>query len=193
MSAADGASPAAPEAYAAPSYAGYPTQSSYPGYAAYDAQGAEAVAAAGTSSARWNPLVRLAPRQLSQRMRSSVNRLALATVCSLGAAWIHEHHDPGALCPLRRLTGVPCPLCGSTTVFMEAGAGHWMAALTANPLIVLAFIAFLASPIALVDPIASWADQPARRRNLVLGVLLALSWAWELHRFGFILGGTRFS
>jgi len=190
MSAADGASPAAPDAYAAPSYAAYPTHPSYPGYAAYDAQGAEA---AGTSSTRWNPLVRLAPRQLSQRMRSSVNRLALATVCSLGAAWIHEHHDPGALCPLRRLTGAPCPLCGSTTVFMGAGAGHWTQALTANPLTVLAFFAFLAAPLALIDPVSSWANLPARRRNIALGVVLALSWVWQLHRFGFILGGTRFS
>jgi hypothetical protein len=184
MSAAEGASPAAPEPYAAPSYAAYPE------YAAYDWQSAGVEAGATTG---WRSLARLAPRRMSVRVRTSVNRLALATVCSLGAAWIHEHHDPGALCPLRRLTGVPCPLCGSTTVFMEAGAGHWTAALAANPLTVLAFLAFLASPLALIDPIASWARQPALRRNVVLGVLLALSWAWELHRFGFLLGGTRFS
>jgi Protein of unknown function (DUF2752) len=175
MSAADGVSPAAPE--------------TYPGYAAYATGNAEA---AGTSAGPgW--LVRLAPRRMSRRVRTSVDRLAVASVCSLGAAWIHEHHDPGALCPLRRLTGVPCPLCGSTTVFMEAGAGHWTAALTANPLTVLAFFAFLASPLALIDPVGSWARLPARRRNLALGVLLALSWVWQLHRFGFVLGGTSFS
>ena len=135
--------------------------------------------------------VRLAPRRVPERLRSSAGRLGLAAVCSVGAAWIHENHDPGALCPLRRLTGVPCPLCGSTTVFMEAGAGHWTAALTANPLTVLAFVLFLAAPIALVDPVASWASLPARRRTLLLGAVLALSWLWQLHRFGFVLGGTR--
>jgi hypothetical protein len=146
------------------------------------------------SSSPWSArLVRLAPRRMSQRARTSANRLALAAVCSLGAAWIHEHHDPGALCPLRRLTGVPCPLCGSTTVFMEAGAGHWTQALAANPMTVLAFFVFLAAPLALIDPVASWANLPARRRNIGLGVVLAISWVWQMHRFGFILGGTRFS
>lgn len=136
-------------------------------------------------------LVRLAPRRMPERLRSTGRRLGLATACSLGAAWIHQNHDPGALCPLRRLTGVPCPLCGSTTVFMEAGAGHWTAALTANPVTVLAFLVFLAAPITLIDPVASWARLPARRRNILLGVVLALAWIWQLHRFGFVLGGTR--
>jgi hypothetical protein len=157
------------------------------------ADGMSPVPEAGIGSPWPSRFVRLAPRRMSQRARTSVNRLALATVCSLGAAWIHEHHDPGALCPLRRLTGVPCPLCGSTTVFMEAGAGHWTQALAANPFTVLAFFVFLASPLALIDPVASWANLPARRRNIGLGVVLALSWVWQLHRFGFILGGTRFS
>ena len=152
-------------------------------------------AGVGVGAPPWRSarLVRLAPRRWSRRARTSVDRLALAAVCSLGAAWIHEHHDPGALCPLRRLTGIPCPMCGSTTVFMEAGAGHWTAALTANPMTVVVFFVFLAAPLALVDPVASWANLPARRRNIGLGVLLALSWIWQLHRFGFVLGGTRFS
>ena len=152
------------------------------------------VGVGGEAGPSWSArFVRIAPRRMSQRVRTSGNRLALATVCSLGAAWIHEHHDPGALCPLRRLTGVPCPMCGSTTVFMEAGAGHWTEALGANPFTVLAFAVFLAAPLGLIDPVATWADMPARRRNIGLGVVLALSWIWQLHRFGFILGGTRFS
>jgi len=171
MSAADGAPPAS---------------------AAFSAHGAQDTrGAAAEAPSAW--LIRLAPRRLPRRVWTSVDRLALAAVCSLGAAWIHEHHDPGALCPLRRLTGIPCPLCGSTTVFMEAGAGHWTAALTANPLTVLAFFVFLAAPLTLIDPVASWAKLPARRRNLALGLVLAVSWIWQLHRFGFVLGGTRFS
>ena len=167
-------------------------------YAA-DAASTEAVLAGNSDAAGASPpeaaspawLVRLAPRGIPERLRSSSCRLALAATCSLGAAWIHEHHDPGALCPLRRLTGVPCPMCGSTTVFMEAGAGHWTAALTANPFTVLAFIVFLAAPLTFVDPVASWANLASRRRNVLLGAVLALSWVWQLHRFGFVLGGTR--
>lgn len=137
-------------------------------------------------------LVHEAPRRLSRRALSSVDRFALAGVCSVAAAWVHQHHDPGALCPLRRLTGVPCPLCGSTTLFMEAGAGHWTAALAANPFTVLAFLVFLGAPLAGIDPASSWARTPALRRNALLGAVLALSWLWQLHRFGFLLGGTRF-
>ncbi|HEX4787056.1 MAG TPA: DUF2752 domain-containing protein [Actinospica sp.] len=132
------------------------------------------------------------PRRARRRVLGSVDRLALAGICSVAAAWVHQHHDPGALCPLRRLTGIPCPLCGSTTVFMEAGAGHWSAALAANPFTVLAFLAFLGAPLARIDPASSWARMPALRRNVLLGVLLGLCWLWQLHRFGFLLGGTRF-
>jgi hypothetical protein len=139
----------------------------------------EAAAAAG-----WP--VRLAPRRAARRLLTSFDRLALATVCSLGAAWVHEHHDPGALCPLRRLTGVPCPLCGSTTVFMEAGAGHWSAALTANPFTVLGALLFLAAPVLSVDPIQSWAELPRAWRLWPLAAVLAASWLWQLHRFGFL-------
>lgn len=147
-------------------------------------------ATGGTAAAEWP--VRLAPRRVSRRLLSSFDRLALASVCSLGAAWVHENHDPGALCPLRRLTGVPCPLCGSTTVFMEAGAGHWTAALSANPFTVVAFLVFLAAPIAMIDPAQSWVALSMRRRNLLLGLVLGLSWLWQLHRFGFLLGSIRF-
>jgi hypothetical protein len=134
-------------------------------------------------AARW---VRLPPRHPALRVRASAERLALVAVCSLGAAWVHEHHDPGALCPLRRLTGVPCPLCGSTTVFMEAGAGHWYAALTANPFAVLGALLFLAAPVLSVDPVRSWAGLPRAWRLWPLVAVAAVSWLWQLHRFGFL-------
>lgn len=136
------------------------------------------------------PTAYAAAPALSRRLRSTLGRLALAAGCSVIAAWVHEHHDPGALCPLRRLTGIPCPLCGSTTVFMEAGAGHWTAALSANPITVLAFFAFLGAPVAALDPVETWARLPKVRRGVLLGVVLALSWLWQLHRFGFLLGST---
>ncbi|MBR7834329.1 DUF2752 domain-containing protein [Actinospica durhamensis] len=132
---------------------------------------------------RW---VRLPPRRPALRVRASAERLAAAALCSLGAAWVHENHDPGALCPLRRLTGIPCPLCGSTTVFMEAGAGHWSAALTANPLTVLATLLFFAVPLLQLDPIQSWAGLPRAWRLGPLALVLALSWVWQLHRFGLL-------
>jgi Protein of unknown function (DUF2752) len=120
------------------------------------------------------------------RPSASALRLAAVAAASVAAAWVHENHDPGPLCPLRRLTGVPCPFCGSTTVFMEAGAGHWGAALSANPVTVAAALVFLAAPLLALDPIAAIGHLPPWTRWLGGLVLLAGSWLWQLHRFGYL-------
>lgn len=134
-------------------------------------------------AARW---VRVPSKRPALRAAASAERLALTAVCSLGAAWVHTHHDPGVLCPLRRLTGVPCPICGSTTVFMEAGAGHWSAALTANPFTVVAALVFLVAPVLAVDPVRTWVRLPQAWRLWPLGIVVAASWLWQLHRFGWL-------
>lgn len=118
--------------------------------------------------------------------RTSALRFGAVAAASVAAAWVHQNHDPGALCPLRRVTGVPCPFCGSTTVFMEAGAGHWGAALTANPVTVVAALVFLAAPLLAVDPVATLSRLPSRLLWIGGGLLLAGSWLWQLHRFGFL-------
>lgn len=118
--------------------------------------------------------------------RTAALRLGAMAAASVAAAWVHQNHDPGALCPLRRLTGVPCPFCGSTTVFMEAGARHWGAALTANPVTVVAALVFLAAPLLAIDPIATLSRLPSRLLWIGGGLLLAGSWLWQLHRFGFL-------
>lgn len=117
---------------------------------------------------------------------TSAARIGAVAAASIAAAWVHQNHDPGALCPLRRLTGVPCPFCGSTTVFMEAGAGHWSAALTANPVTVVAALVFLIAPLLAFDPIATVVRIPTRVLWVGGAVILAGSWLWELHRFGFL-------
>ena len=40
---------------------------------------------------------------------------------------------PGIACPLRRLTGIPCPLCGMTTGVEEGVRLHLGRAFAANP------------------------------------------------------------
>lgn len=132
---------------------------------------------------RW---VRLPPRSPASRLRGSAGRLALIAACAGAAGWVHEHHDPGVLCPLRRITGVPCPLCGSTTVFMAAGSGHWQHVLTANPFTALATLFFLAAPLSPVDPVRSWTGLPHAWRWGPLALVVAASWLWQLHRFGFL-------
>lgn len=118
--------------------------------------------------------------------RNAALRLGATAAASVAAAWVHQNHDPGALCPLRRVTGVPCPFCGSTTVFMEAGAGHWAAALAANPVTVVAAVLFLTAPLLALDPFAVLRRLPAPLLWAGGAMLLAGSWLWQLHRFGFL-------
>ncbi|GAA1264466.1 hypothetical protein GCM10009665_62350 [Kitasatospora nipponensis] len=108
-------------------------------------------------------------------------RCALAAGAALAVAALHDTHDPGVLCPLRRLTGIPCPACGSTTVFVEAGHGHWAAAVAANPVTVLAVLALLTAPLG--GGARWWALSP-RQRGTLIGTGLAVAWFWQLNRLG---------
>lgn len=85
----------------------------------------------------------------------------------------------GLPCPLRTLTGVPCPICGMTTSVEAVVHGHPLAALQANP----------AGPLAVLLAVLLLVRPPARPLTVplvaVLAVLAAL-WAFELHRFSFI-------
>ncbi|MBV8982523.1 MAG: DUF2752 domain-containing protein [Acidimicrobiia bacterium] len=85
---------------------------------------------------------------------------------------------PSLLCPLRTVTGVPCPLCGMTTsveATMHLRFGDAFAATPAGILAVALAIVFLVHrPKTIRLPLA-----------LVFAVL-ALMWAFQLHRFGYL-------
>ncbi|GAA2254919.1 MULTISPECIES: DUF2752 domain-containing protein [Kitasatospora] len=126
-------------------------------------------------------------RRSEERLSGAVLRVLLrgggGAAAALAVARLHDVHDPGALCMLRRFTGIPCPGCGSTTVFIEAGHGNWAAALAANPVTVVAAIGLLFAPL---GPGRWWWQLPNGRRNVLLGTALTVSWLWQLHRFGFL-------
>jgi hypothetical protein len=88
-------------------------------------------------------------------------------------------HPPGLPCPLRTLTGVPCPLCGMTTGVEATLHGHPLQAAAANPcalvLVAAALYALALRPAAVRLP--AW--------TAVLVVCAA--WVFELGRFG-VLG-----
>jgi len=85
---------------------------------------------------------------------------------------------PGVACPLRLLTGVPCPLCGMTTSVEETVHGHLDRAFAASPggIAAVAVAAFVL------------VRRPAHMRipaALPLAVLAVL-WLFELHRYSIL-------
>jgi Protein of unknown function (DUF2752) len=85
---------------------------------------------------------------------------------------------PGIVCPLRALTGVPCPLCGLTSSVVDSTHGDVAGALATNPAglaaVVLTVVLLMVRPRRIVVP---W---------IVAAAGLTAMWLFELQRFGFI-------
>jgi hypothetical protein len=100
-----------------------------------------------------------------------------AAIAVLAAGVLLPGH-PGIACPLRRLTGIPCPLCGMTTSVEQTLRLHVHAAAAANPagLLAVALAVFLIvrRPPRLAVPAA------------VPPLLLVCMWLFELHRFSIL-------
>ena len=99
----------------------------------------------------------------------------------------------GLECPLRALTGVPCPFCGLTTATVALTHGHWAAAAATSPLAYLVAALTLGTAPVLVARNAGLAAQPSawspatrKRVGYVVAVVVALSWVFQLHRYGLL-------
>jgi len=99
----------------------------------------------------------------------------------------------GIPCPLRALTGVPCPFCGLTTATVALTHGEWtVAARTSQLACMVALLAVGTAPVLLART-AGLVSGPRpvsdiTRRRITRGayVVVALSWVFQLHRYGFI-------
>jgi hypothetical protein len=79
-------------------------------------------------------------------------------------------------CPLRTLTGIPCPLCGSTRGVIAAVHGHLGHALALNPasLIVLVFAAML---------VLGWRVERVRIPVWGIVAVFAVLWSYQLFKY----------
>lgn len=115
-----------------------------------------------------------------------------AGAAALGALYplIVEHTGGRGLpCPLRALTGVPCPFCGLTTATVELTHGDWAAAAQANPLVYVAAAAALGTAPILIARTLGKAAPPKpmsarnRRRLAAAGTAISAgSWLYQLRR-----------
>ena len=81
----------------------------------------------------------------------------------------------GIACPLRTLTGIPCPLCGMSTSVEATLRWRLGDALKANPAGIAAVV------VAVVLVVAR--PERARIPSFVLPLTLASMWVFELFRF----------
>lgn len=112
------------------------------------------------------------------RLDDSDIRIASAALLGLAAARAVIPGEPGLSCPLRALTGVPCPLCGMTTSVTSSVELDLAEAVAANP-----------GGVVLVALAVAILLGPTRRLVVPTGVVylaLAASWVWELQRFSIL-------
>jgi hypothetical protein len=93
-----------------------------------------------------------------------------------GLALAHLPEGLGIPCPLRTLTGVPCPFCGTTTAIRDAGGGHLRSAVSAAPLGLGAVVIAIVAVLGIL---------PKKLTISPVAILLILSaeWTFELFRF----------
>ena len=85
-------------------------------------------------------------------------------------------NHPGPGCPLRTVTGIPCPLCGMTTSVSSTLRGDIDTALAASPVGIAAVaVAFLV--------LATRRPRVVRLPTWSLPALLAVMWVFQLFRF----------
>lgn len=126
---------------------------------------------------------------VSDRMRAVAVRAAAAVALagSLGALARIHFPRPATLCPLRNLTGVPCPVCGTTTALARLGRLDAGGALAANPFTLAVLLALILAPALAPAVLPRWRRRPLWQQLTVAGLAVAAAWSWQLARFDVLI------
>jgi hypothetical protein len=135
--------------------------------------------------------------QAGWRPRSVPEQLALVGLACVPVAfawpWLHGALGLDLPCPLRRFTGVPCPLCGMTTAAAALAGGDLRGSLAANPFLLALAVATLvmtglmaARLAGRVPPARRWSQRRVRVVTLAVAGVTLVSWVVQLNRFGWL-------
>lgn len=132
------------------------------------------------------------PQPRLEKRAASFQVAGLAGVLSAGLLLAWTSLKLPFICPLRALTGIPCPLCGMTTGTVAFLRGNLAESIRVAPLSVLfvpAIVAALAfkTKALIASPLRKVRSRPASRIGLaLLAAALLSSWIFQLVRFGVI-------
>lgn len=116
----------------------------------------------------------------SQRVLSlEDSRVAAAGVLAVAALQPLIPGDFSVACPLRDLTGIPCPLCGMTTSVTATVRLDWGEAAAATP---AGIVAVVLAVVLLVAPPRRAVSVPA----WVVPMGLAVMWLYQLNRWSIV-------
>lgn len=119
---------------------------------------------------------------------ASTTLVAAGAAVALGAAFLvsPDHVESGpVICPLRRLTGLPCPGCGLTRSWVYLAHGWWREAFSAHLFGAVAALAAIALVTAVVVALVR------RRPPPDLDALVRRPWVAGLAVAWLVYAGTR--
>jgi Protein of unknown function (DUF2752) len=100
-------------------------------------------------------------------------RAGAAAMLGLAVVWPHLPVHPPLACPLRSITGIPCPLCGMTRAVVALVHGHVVESLRFNPAGILVVVFALAL-------VAGLRLDRIRVPIWVVSAAAAVLWAWNI-------------
>ena len=110
-------------------------------------------------------------------VRTSELRAGAAALLGAALVWPVLPVHPPLACPLRTLTGIPCPFCGMTRAVVAALHGHVLDSLRFNPGgIVVVLIAVLLLAGLRIDRLRLH----TRAAAWIIGALTLALWAWNI-------------
>jgi hypothetical protein len=117
-------------------------------------------------------------QQLSGHARIDLREVRIAGAAMLGVAAVRplipfEFVPP---CPLKTVTGIPCPMCGMTRGVTSLVHGDFAHALLMNP------ASFLAVALVLLV-ILQWRTRKIVIPVWLIAVALGLMWSWQLFKY----------